>query len=142
MQTCEAEPVLGMRAAPGLWSAVASSVAQPAEPQERMGTHWDGCATEGGPRHYDCAVAAIAALRAENADLQANFDGLDAASTDERRKTHIWRQRAERYEAERDALAELVRCADTERQKWGSVPAVQWDDAWAAARAALKKVKP
>lgn len=42
-----------------------------AKPQWRMGIHWDDCATDGGPRHYDCAVAAITDLRAENARLRA-----------------------------------------------------------------------
>jgi hypothetical protein len=27
-------------------------------------THWEGCAKEGGPAHYDCAVASIAQLEA------------------------------------------------------------------------------
>lgn len=41
---------------------------------ERMGTHWDGCATEGGPRHYECAVAEIMRLRAASEPQAAPDD--------------------------------------------------------------------
>lgn len=28
-------------------------------------THWDGCATDGGPAHYWCAVGRVCDLKAE-----------------------------------------------------------------------------
>ena len=91
------------------------SLAAPAqgEPQERMGTHWDGCSTEGGPRHYDCAVAAIAALRAERDGMSRNADFLQA-------QINTQRKRAERAEAECEKLR-----ADAERYRMTLVRAKQ-----------------
>lgn len=45
---------------------------------ERQGTHWDGCATEGGPRHYECAVARIAAAEGREKALLADAERWQA----------------------------------------------------------------
>lgn len=37
-------------------------------------THWDGCATEGGPAHYWCAVGRICDLKAELAQARTERD--------------------------------------------------------------------
>jgi len=37
---------------------------------DRIGTHYDGC-WDSGPRHYACAIAEIAKLRARVAELEA-----------------------------------------------------------------------
>ena len=42
-------------------------------------THWDGCATDGGPAHYECAVGRIRELEAELARVIAERDALRAA---------------------------------------------------------------
>lgn len=95
------------------------------EPQERMGTHWDGCSTEGGPRHYDCAVAAIAALRAERDEAHSAVDA--------------WIDLLRATEAERDALRECVKAADVLRYcPSGSA----YDDARHSYDAARAKVQP
>lgn len=39
-------------------------------------THWDGCATDGGPAHYWCAVGRIRELEAELARAREERDAL------------------------------------------------------------------
>jgi len=39
-------------------------------------THWDGCATDGGPAHYECAVGRIRELEAELARVREERDAL------------------------------------------------------------------
>lgn len=36
----------------------------------RLNTHWEGCSVEGGPRHYECAVAEITRLRSRVVELE------------------------------------------------------------------------
>jgi len=40
---------------------------------DRIGTHYDGC-WDSGPRHYGCAIAEIAKLRARVAELEAKVN--------------------------------------------------------------------
>jgi hypothetical protein len=44
-------------------------------------THWEGCATTGGYRHYDCAVAEIERLRLALAEAQETGDGYEMNAT-------------------------------------------------------------
>lgn len=46
-----------------------------------MSTHWKNCATEGGPRHYDCAVAEIDRLRLALAEAQETGEGYEMSET-------------------------------------------------------------
>jgi hypothetical protein len=44
-------------------------------------THWENCATEGGYRHYDCAVAEIERLQLALAEAQETGDGYEMNAT-------------------------------------------------------------
>lgn len=39
------------------------------ERQNRIGTHWVGCHTEGGPRHYDCLLREYHKLKSDGEDV-------------------------------------------------------------------------
>lgn len=49
---------------------------------ERQGTHWDGCATEGGPRHYECAVARIAAANERAEGMRMALEAIQQYGSD------------------------------------------------------------
>lgn len=56
----------------------------------RVGTHWDGCWREGGPRHYACAVVEAERLRAALAQCKES--------------ANEWRERAEAAETKLAAV--------------------------------------
>jgi hypothetical protein len=49
--------------------------------KENGSTHWENCATEGGYRHYACAVAEIERLRLALAEAQETGDGYEMNAT-------------------------------------------------------------
>lgn len=99
------------------WAQHQKPSAEPPAPDARMGTHWETCSTDGGPRHWDCAQTLI---RDQTAWIEHQARELAAAREDAanaRKALAIFMDFAGRLRKMSDAELEAWRAAALDAAK-------------------------